>query len=83
MVSNSKRLCFLIGFLIFAVESLANSDPLPDLGQTSRYQLEQEKQLGQAGYEYLRRYLSLETQPLMLRYINELGEQVLKGSGKP
>ena len=81
MVSNCKRLCLLIGFLIFAGESLANSDPLPDLGETSPYQLRQEKQLGQAGYEYLRRYYSFETQPLMLRYINEVGEQLLRGSG--
>ena len=81
MVSNSKRFCFLIGFFFFAVESLANSDPLPDLGETSRYQLRQEKQLGQAGYEYLRRFYSFETQPLMLRYINEVGEQLLRGSG--
>jgi predicted Zn-dependent protease len=81
MVSNSKRLCILISFLIFTVESLANNDPLPDIGETSGYQLRQEKQLGQAGYEYLRHFYSFETQPLLLRYINEVGEQLLRGSG--
>ena len=79
---NCRRLVrpVLVAFL-FTMPSFtaSSSTELPSLGENSAINIERETQLGHSVYEKLLARGYIETDPLLDRYINELGFRLLAG----
>ena len=73
--SVAAILCFAFGF-----PAAANSE-LPSLGENSAFNIKQETALGRSVYERLLAAGLVETNPLLDRYINDLGFRLLTGIG--
>lgn len=74
----SMRLILLPVMLLLAFAANATSE-LPSLGENSTTNIARETQLGRSVYERLLAFGLIETEPVLDRYINDLGFRLLAG----
>jgi predicted Zn-dependent protease len=72
------RLILLPVMLLLAFSAAAISE-LPSLGENSTTNIDRETQLGRSVYERLMAFGLIETEPVLDRYINDLGFRLLAG----
>lgn len=65
--------------LLLCWQSLAASSELPQLGEDARINIERESRIGESVYAKLMQNGLIETDPLLDRYINDLGFRLLAG----
>ena len=75
----SSLLLVIFMVLVVAPGSIAANTDLPSLGEDSRINIEREQNLGRAFYERLLARGFVETEPVLDRYINDLGFRLLAG----
>ena len=74
---NGFYFLFLVFYSIY-VSSIAQAEgELPDLGENSVFNIEQEAEIGRQVYQQLFERGLIETHPLLDRYINDLGARLL------
>ena len=75
-------LALLLAFVVFVTPAIAATE-LPSLGENSAFNIERETALGRSVYERILASGLVESNPILDRYINDLGYRLLAGVTVP
>jgi len=78
IIRPHRMVWFVVGLVIFSCAARATSE-LPELGESAGFNIVREAAIGRSVFDKLLKTGLIETQPMVDRYINDLGFRLLAG----